>query len=76
MKQGVVQIHLSKETVKGIKMKMRETSTTMFMNALAVLNIVLFQYSNERDIIVGTAVGNKTNVEVQELIGFFLNTIA
>jgi amino acid adenylation domain-containing protein len=50
--------------------------STLFMVILAVFNILLSRYTNSQDIVVGTALGNRQHSETQELIGFFVNTLA
>ncbi|TMN74758.1 condensation domain-containing protein, partial [Pseudoalteromonas maricaloris] len=46
-----------------------------FMGLHAVFSVLLARYSNEQDIVVGTPVANREQVEVAGLIGFFVNTL-
>jgi hypothetical protein len=48
---------------------------TEFMALLALMNVWLFRYSGQSDILIGTPVSNRTQVETEQLIGFFLNTL-
>ncbi|CAB3759999.1 non-ribosomal peptide synthetase [Paraburkholderia solisilvae] len=48
---------------------------TPFMVLLAAFKLLLARYSNERDIVVGTPIANRTRVELEALIGFFANTL-
>src|ERR1041385_4749932 len=48
---------------------------TLFMTLLAAFQILLYRYSGEPDISVGIPVAGRSRPEVQNLIGFFLNTL-
>lgn len=48
---------------------------TLFVVLLAVFKILLFRYSNQIDIVVGTPVANRNRRELEALIGFFVNTL-
>ena len=50
--------------------------TTLFMTVLAAWTAVLSRLSGQDDIVVGTAVANRTRPEIEPLIGFFVNTQA
>jgi amino acid adenylation domain-containing protein len=67
---------LSEEVRAGLKTLNREESVTLFMTLLAAFNVLLSRYSGQRDIIVGTPVANRNRAEVEDLIGFFSNTLA
>ena len=49
---------------------------TPFMVLLAAFKIVLHRYTRQHDIVVGTPIANRTRVEIEDLIGFFVNTLA
>lgn len=48
---------------------------TQFMTLLALMNVWLFRYSGQSDILVGTPVSNRNQIETEALIGIFLNTL-
>src|SRR5262249_44244055 len=48
---------------------------TEFMTLLALMNVWLFRYSGQTDILIGTPVSNRNQVETEALIGIFLNTV-
>ncbi|WP_281558224.1 non-ribosomal peptide synthetase [Thalassomonas sp. RHCl1] len=48
---------------------------TPFMLLHAALSLVLSRHSNSNDIIIGTAVANRMQAELEPLIGFFVNTL-
>jgi len=48
---------------------------TLFMTLLAVWKIVLWRYTGQPDIAVGSPVAGREHAELEELIGFFINTV-
>ncbi|ODP30123.1 Bacitracin synthase [Paenibacillus nuruki] len=54
----------------------RTYGTTPFMSFLAVYNILLYRYTGQMELVVGTPAANRNNEEVEQLIGFFVNTLA
>ncbi|MCH9649661.1 MAG: amino acid adenylation domain-containing protein [Deltaproteobacteria bacterium] len=49
--------------------------TTPFMTWLGLFATLLCRYSNQRDVVVGTPVAGRSRPEVDNLIGFFVNTL-
>ncbi len=54
----------------------RREGTTLFAVLLAAYQLLLMRSSGQQDVVVGTPVSNRTQVEVEPLIGFFANTLA
>ncbi len=48
---------------------------TLFMLLLAGFKTLLYRYSGQNDILVGTGSANRTRPEIEGLIGFFANTL-
>jgi amino acid adenylation domain-containing protein len=48
---------------------------TPFMVFLAAFQILLYRYTRQSDIVVGSPVSGRTRVEIEPLIGFFVNTL-
>ena len=53
----------------------RERHCTLFMSLLAMLAVVLHRYSAREDLCIGTTVAGREQVELEELIGFFVNIL-
>ena len=53
----------------------RSENSTIFMVLLAVLETLLWRYSGQNDIAIGTGIANRTRTETEGLIGFFVNTL-
>jgi non-ribosomal peptide synthetase component F len=60
---------------QSLKALSRWEGVTMFMLLLAAFKTLLYRYTSQKDIIVGTAVANRNRAEVEQLIGFFVNML-
>ncbi|HYG62933.1 MAG TPA: amino acid adenylation domain-containing protein, partial [Thermoanaerobaculia bacterium] len=54
----------------------RAQGTTLFMTLLAAFGALLSRYSGQEDLVLGTPVAGRNRVEVEPLIGLFVNTLA
>ena len=53
----------------------RGESATLFMTLLAAWSTLLYRYTGQTDVPVGTPIANRNRAEVEGLIGFFVNTL-
>ncbi|HEV2761388.1 MAG TPA: amino acid adenylation domain-containing protein, partial [Pyrinomonadaceae bacterium] len=53
----------------------RREGSTLFMTLLAAFDVLLYRYTGQEDICVGTPVAGRTRAELEPLIGFFVNTL-
>lgn len=53
----------------------QQEGVTLFMTMLAAFQSLLHRYSGQEDIVVGTDIANRTLVETEALIGFFVNLL-
>ncbi|TMN32999.1 condensation domain-containing protein, partial [Pseudoalteromonas piscicida] len=67
--------HINKSTYKALTSLCQAQGATLFMGLHAAFSVLLSRYSNEQDIVIGTPVANREQVEVAGLIGFFVNTL-
>ncbi|MEW7281161.1 amino acid adenylation domain-containing protein [Aquimarina sp. 2201CG1-2-11] len=66
---------ISEEATRGLKELSRTSGNTLFMVLLSVYKVLLYRYTGQGDICVGTPIANRGQSEVASLIGFFVNTI-
>ncbi|WP_413811165.1 amino acid adenylation domain-containing protein [Streptomyces sp. OE57] len=53
----------------------RAEGVTLFMGLLAPLQVLLGRYADESDVAVGTLVGGRPRPELDEVVGYFVNTV-
>ncbi|MGH7832702.1 MAG: amino acid adenylation domain-containing protein, partial [Candidatus Binatia bacterium] len=63
------------ELAGGLKSLSRQESATLFMTLLAAFQILLHRYSGQEDIAVGSPIAGRDQLELEGLIGFFINTL-
>ncbi len=54
----------------------QEEGATLFITMLGAFATLLYRLSGEEDIVIGSPIANRNNLELQGLIGFFTNTLA
>jgi amino acid adenylation domain-containing protein len=69
------ELALSKELSLALKQLSQKESVTLFMTLLATFQILLWRYSGQDDICIGTPIANRNRAEIESLIGFFINTL-
>jgi amino acid adenylation domain-containing protein len=45
------------------------------MTLLAAFKALIYRYTRQEDVVIGTPIANRTKVEIEGLIGFFVNTL-
>ena len=58
-----------------LKTLSQRSGVTLFMTLLATFTTLLFRYSHQEDILIGTPVANRNRQEIEPLMGFFVNTL-
>jgi amino acid adenylation domain-containing protein len=69
-------IYLNKEVKDKLNKLAQDNQASLFMTLLAVFQILLYRYSGQKDIVVGSPIANRHYKETEDLIGFFVNTLA
>ena len=69
-------MHLSKDMTDALKRLARTCGTTLFSVLLAGLALCVGRYSGQRDLVFGVPSANRQQVGTDQLIGFFVNTLA
>ena len=67
---------LDEELTAGLKELSRRHGTTLFMTLLAGWAALLTRLSGQQDVVIGSPVANRGRAEIENLIGFFINTLA
>jgi amino acid adenylation domain-containing protein len=67
--------YLSQTLTQKLKNISTEHRVTLFMTLLATFKVLLWRYTNQPDIVIGSPIANRTRAETEDLIGFFVNTL-
>ncbi|MEH2149874.1 amino acid adenylation domain-containing protein [Nostoc sp.] len=70
-----LEFSLSVELTQKLVKLSHEQGCTLFMTLLAAYNTLLYRYTGQTDILVGTPIANRDRTEIEGLIGFFVNTL-
>ncbi|THC44765.1 non-ribosomal peptide synthetase [Streptomyces sp. A1499] len=62
--------------MNGVRELSRRAGVTPFMTLLAAYVALLHRYSRQEDVVVGVPVANRGQAQVEQLIGYFVNTLA
>ncbi|MEO7583970.1 MAG: amino acid adenylation domain-containing protein [Ferruginibacter sp.] len=73
---AVAVFSVDKELSEQLRLFSRQQGATLFMTLLAVFKVLLYRYSGQQDICVGTPIAGRRHQQIEELIGFFINTLA
>lgn len=68
-------LQLPKTLTEELKALSRREQVTLFITLLAVFQLLLRYYTGQDDIVVGTDVANRNRVDIEGLIGFFVNQL-
>jgi amino acid adenylation domain-containing protein len=69
-------IHLGDKLSASVHQLASQIGSTPFMVIMAGLVALLHRYTGMEDLVIGTPVANRTHVDLEGLIGFFVNTLA
>ena len=72
---GYVEFLLERELSNQLRQLSRREGVTLFMTLLAAFKTLLYRYSGQEDVVVGTNSANRNRSEIENLIGFFVNNL-
>ncbi|HKP12625.1 MAG TPA: amino acid adenylation domain-containing protein, partial [Blastocatellia bacterium] len=67
---------VSKAVTDQLKALSRSEGASLFMTLLGAFKTLLYRYTGQPDVVVGTPIDSRNWVQVEELIGIFVNTLA
>ncbi len=68
-------VHLPRDLTARIRSFSRRHGVTVFETLLAGFAALLHGYSAQEDVVVGSPVANRTRIELESLIGYFVNVL-
>ncbi|MEH2435910.1 MAG: amino acid adenylation domain-containing protein [Nostoc sp.] len=72
---AIQEFALSVELSNQLTQLSQKQGVTLFMTLLAAFDTLLYRYTGQLDILVGSAIANREHSEIEGLIGFFVNTL-
>ncbi|NVM67832.1 amino acid adenylation domain-containing protein, partial [Mucilaginibacter sp. SG538B] len=67
---------INSELIKKIEAVGQQQQSTLFMGLLAVVNILLYRYSGQEDIIIGSPIAGRDHIDLEGQLGLYVNTLA
>ncbi|MBE2222869.1 MAG: acyltransferase domain-containing protein, partial [Anaerolineae bacterium] len=64
-----------KELIRNMQKLGHEHGATLFMSVLTAFKTLLYRYTAQEDVLIGTSIANRNHAETRSLIGFFVNTL-
>lgn len=66
---------LSKDLTEALKTLSRQKGVTLYTTLAAAFKTLLYRYTGQDDLLIGTASAGRNRPELQALMGYFLNTL-
>jgi non-ribosomal peptide synthetase component F/acyl carrier protein len=73
---AVTEFKIDKDISDNLNSLSQKNGATLFMTLLSAFNVLLYRYSSQNDICIGTPTAGRQQQELENLIGFFVNTLA
>ncbi|MEM1319027.1 MAG: amino acid adenylation domain-containing protein [Bacteroidota bacterium] len=70
-----LEVQLDGDLYAALQQLARARGVTLYTLLLAAFKVLLYRYTGQEDLAVGTPIANRTQPEVEGLIGFFVNTL-
>lgn len=71
-----IEFNAGKELAQKLRQLASKTGATMYMVLLAAYNVLLYKYTGQEDIIVGSPIAGRSHGDLQDIIGMFVSTLA
>jgi acyl carrier protein/NRPS condensation-like uncharacterized protein len=71
----MISFEIDNDLTAQVKQLVLETETTLHIVLLAVYNILLSKYTGQQDIIVGSGIAGRRHVDLENIIGMFVNML-
>lgn len=69
-------VSLSGELIAPLNELARSVGATGYMTLLAAFAVLLYRISGQDDVVIGTPIANRGRTELEDIVGFFSNTLA
>jgi len=66
---------INSEITSKLNALSQEQGVTLFMTLISAFGLLLNRYTSQDDIVIGSPIANRNRVELEKLIGFFVNSL-
>ena len=73
---GHVHFDISEQKTAALQLLGRKQGSTLYNTLLSIFSVLLYRYTGQEDICIGSPVANRTRSDIEPLIGMFVNTVA
>lgn len=74
-KGGITEFSVLEETYQKVKVLCQQNSLSPFIFLLGVMNVYLYKYTAQKDILIGTPIAGRNKKEFEDVSGYFVNSI-
>jgi amino acid adenylation domain-containing protein/non-ribosomal peptide synthase protein (TIGR01720 family) len=67
---------LETEETAALRKQAADAGGTLYMNVLAIMNVLFYRLTGQEDIVIGTGIAGRHHNSLQGIIGMFVNTLA
>ncbi|HEV2736721.1 MAG TPA: condensation domain-containing protein, partial [Longimicrobiaceae bacterium] len=75
-RSGAVEMRVPGGVAAALRRLSGEEEATPFMTLLAAWQVLLARHTGQEEVVVGTPIAGRTRVELEGIVGFFVNTLA
>ncbi|MFL0809494.1 MAG: amino acid adenylation domain-containing protein [Agarilytica sp.] len=68
-----VEINIDKALKESLERFSKENNVSLFMTLISAFSVLIYRWSDQKDISIGSALAGRTRSELEPLIGFFAN---
>ncbi len=72
---GITEFSVKEETYSKLKDLCKNHSLSPFLFLLSVMNLYLYKYTGEKDILIGTPIAGRSRQEFEDVSGYFVNSL-
>jgi len=71
----IVTVNIDNTILQNFKNVLDSENLTLFMGLLSVVNVLIYKYTNQEDIILGTSITGRNHADLEKQIGCFINVL-
>jgi len=71
----VIARHFDKELLDGLETISQKAGVTLSMTLTALVKVLLYRYSNQRDVLVGIPSAGRVHSDLEQQLGFYVNML-